>query len=312
MSGRAKRSTAHKKVDAPAETKKVKAGLAKGDDLPEFELQNDEEVTVSSEDLVKDNGIVLFAYPKANTKGCTSQAVGLSEKMEELAAAGYKVYGISADKPKSQANWRKKENLKMNLLCDPSYEVLAKLGFMKGAKGINRSHIVVAKGGKVLDVHYNITPKNSVKDAVAFCLENKGDSLAPAEEKEAGAAEADGEEAAEVGEKAEAMETDEQEKEDKPQEEEKPEEEEKQEEKAAQEEQADEGKEQQAEEPADQAEEQEAEKPAEAAAAEEPAVEDAAATDAAAADDEVAKEDEKPAAEDEVALAGAPYIPACE
>lgn len=44
---------------------------------------------------------------------------------------------------------------------------------MKGAKGINRSHIVVAKGGKVLDVHYNITPKNSVKDAVAFCLENK-------------------------------------------------------------------------------------------------------------------------------------------
>lgn len=40
---------------------------------------------------VKDNGIVLFCYPKANTKGCTSQAVGLSEKVEELAAAGYKV-----------------------------------------------------------------------------------------------------------------------------------------------------------------------------------------------------------------------------
>ena len=34
---------------------------------------------------------MLFAYPKANTKGCTSQAVGLSEKAEELAAAGYKV-----------------------------------------------------------------------------------------------------------------------------------------------------------------------------------------------------------------------------
>lgn len=72
---------------------------------------------------VKDNGIVLFAYPKANTKGCTSQAVGLSDKVEELAAAGYKVYGISADKPKSQANWRSKEGLAFNLLCDPSYEV---------------------------------------------------------------------------------------------------------------------------------------------------------------------------------------------
>jgi peroxiredoxin len=72
---------------------------------------------------VKDCGIVLFAYPKANTKGCTSQAVGLSEKADELAAAGYRVYGISADKPKSQANWRSKENLAFNLLCDPSYEV---------------------------------------------------------------------------------------------------------------------------------------------------------------------------------------------
>jgi peroxiredoxin Q/BCP len=72
---------------------------------------------------VKDCGIVLFAYPKANTKGCTSQAVGLSEKADELAAAGYKVYGISADKPKSQANWRSKESLAFNLLCDPSYEV---------------------------------------------------------------------------------------------------------------------------------------------------------------------------------------------
>jgi hypothetical protein len=72
---------------------------------------------------VKDCGIVLFAYPKASTKGCTSQAVGLSEKADELAAAGYKVYGISADKPKSQANWRSKENISFNLLCDPSYEV---------------------------------------------------------------------------------------------------------------------------------------------------------------------------------------------
>lgn len=36
---------------------------------------------------------MLFCYPKAATKGCTSQAVGLSEKAEELAAAGYKVGG---------------------------------------------------------------------------------------------------------------------------------------------------------------------------------------------------------------------------
>lgn len=72
---------------------------------------------------MKDNGIVLFCYPKANTGGCTTQAVGLSEKSAELAAAGFKVYGISADKPKSQANWKKKADITCTLLCDPTYEV---------------------------------------------------------------------------------------------------------------------------------------------------------------------------------------------
>jgi peroxiredoxin len=33
------------------------------------------------------------------------------------------VYGISADKPDSQAKWRAKEGLSFNLLCDPSKEV---------------------------------------------------------------------------------------------------------------------------------------------------------------------------------------------
>lgn len=33
------------------------------------------------------------------------------------------VFGISADKPTSQANWRKKEGISFNLLCDPSKEV---------------------------------------------------------------------------------------------------------------------------------------------------------------------------------------------
>ena len=37
--------------------------------------------------------------------------------------AGYQVFGLSADKPKSQANWKAKHNLNFTLLCDPSQEV---------------------------------------------------------------------------------------------------------------------------------------------------------------------------------------------
>jgi peroxiredoxin Q/BCP len=158
--------------------KKSKSCLAVGDELPSFELQTDTEATLSSADMVQDNGIVLFCYPKANTGGCTTQAVGLSEKSAELAAAGFKVYGISADKPKAQANWKTKAAITCTLLCDPTHEVLHQLGFTKGAKSITRSHIVVSRGGKVLDVQYGVTPKNSIKEAVEFCLANKEDPLA--------------------------------------------------------------------------------------------------------------------------------------
>jgi hypothetical protein len=87
-------------------------------------------------------------------------------------------------------------------------QVLGKLGFSSGKK-ISRSHLVVEKGGKLLDVQYGITPKNSVKDAVEFCLANKGEALpgaesAPAADEEEAAEQA--EEAAAAGEEAEKKE----------------------------------------------------------------------------------------------------------
>ncbi|KAF8072949.1 bcp1 [Scenedesmus sp. PABB004] len=192
--GRPKRAAAAKASEAIAETAappkkkakaaKAKAGLDVGDDLPTFTVVNDADEAVASADLVKDCGIVLFAYPKANTPGCTNQAKGLNDALGELAAAGYKVYGISADKPAAQASWRAKHGLGFRLLCDPSYEVLARLGFTKGAKSIARSHIVVEKGGRVADVQVGVTPKDSVKGALAFALEHPGEPLpgAPADD----------------------------------------------------------------------------------------------------------------------------------
>jgi peroxiredoxin Q/BCP len=68
-----------------------------------------------------------------------------------LKSKGYQVFGISADKPKSQANWRAKYSFPYNLLCDPERGALKALGFTAGDK-ISRSHIIVGKGGAVLDV----------------------------------------------------------------------------------------------------------------------------------------------------------------
>lgn len=57
---------------------------------------------------MKEQGVVIFVYPKANTGGCTKQACGFRDNYDAIKAAGYEVYGMSADNPGPQANWRAK------------------------------------------------------------------------------------------------------------------------------------------------------------------------------------------------------------
>ena len=57
---------------------------------------------------------------------------------------------LTTNNTQEQANWRAKYDLGFNLLCDPSKSTLKALGILSADK-IVRSHIVVAKGGAVLD-----------------------------------------------------------------------------------------------------------------------------------------------------------------
>ncbi|CAD7704785.1 unnamed protein product [Ostreobium quekettii] len=162
------------------DAKKTRKGPSAGDACPDFELETDASTsnakkTLSLKELVADSGVVIFFYPKANTGGCTTQACGFNDNYDKLIAAGYKVCGMSADKPPSQAKWKAKHNFKYPLLSDTTFEVMASLGVTKGDKRINRSHIIVEKGGKIKETKIGISPKNSVLEAVAaLCPERNG------------------------------------------------------------------------------------------------------------------------------------------
>lgn len=53
------------------------------------------------------------------------------------------VYGISADKPKSQANWRTKEGISFNLLCDPD-KTVSTAGQHQQQQGSGSMYIMLA------------------------------------------------------------------------------------------------------------------------------------------------------------------------
>jgi thioredoxin-dependent peroxiredoxin len=59
-------------VEQP-EAKKPKKRLVVGDKLPDLTLLNEDGDSVKVIELTAEKGIILFAYPKASTPGCTKQ-----------------------------------------------------------------------------------------------------------------------------------------------------------------------------------------------------------------------------------------------
>ncbi len=144
-----------------------------GEMAPDFELPNQNGDMVKLSDY-RGKKVILFAYPKAGTSGCTTQACGLRDNFPQIEAGNATVLGISPDEPKALLKWQTKENLPYDLLSDPEHKILEAWGawgeksmYGKQYMGVIRSHWVIDETGKVTDEQIKISPKNSIKQAVA-------------------------------------------------------------------------------------------------------------------------------------------------
>src|SRR5688500_13926927 len=143
----------------------------KGQPMPDFSLQNQDGEIVSLRDL-RGKKVVLFAFPRADTPGCTRQACGFRDNFANILTKNATVLGISADTPEELKKWQEKEGLQYDLLSDPDHVLLEQLGawgektnFGKTYTGIIRSHWVFDENGNVIDQRLNISPEDSVQKA---------------------------------------------------------------------------------------------------------------------------------------------------
>jgi len=132
------------------------AQVAVGDvvDLETFggEIQTHDGGKTTLKTLVEESksGVVLFTYPKASTPGCTTQACLFRDSYTPLTSTGLSIYGLSADSPSANTNFKEKQNLPYPLLCDPNFTLISAIGLLKGPKATARGVFVVDKAGKVL------------------------------------------------------------------------------------------------------------------------------------------------------------------
>jgi len=129
--------------------------LVAGDPAPLFNLQDDQDNTVSLPDLAGKK-VLLYFYPKALTPGCTTQACALRDVKAELAALNIVVYGISPDPVKKLARFVEKKELNFPLLADEDHAIADAFGvwgekkFMgKTYDGIHRISFLINEQGVI-------------------------------------------------------------------------------------------------------------------------------------------------------------------
>jgi peroxiredoxin Q/BCP len=145
--------------------------LSAGDKAPAFTLldQAGEKVRLSD---FKGRKVLVYFYPKADTPGCTAQSCGLRDILGDIGDTA--VLGISPDPPAKQAKFDQKYGLGFPLLADEDHAVAEAYGvwaeksmYGRTYMGILRSAFLVDEKGKLADVWYKVSPKDTPKNLLA-------------------------------------------------------------------------------------------------------------------------------------------------
>ena len=135
---------------------------AVGEKAPNFKLLRDGGGTVSLADF-KGRKLVLYFYPKAETPGCTREAIDFNALRRAFAKAETDIVGISADPVRAQEKFRDKHDLAIPLASDEEKKMLTAYGVwgeksMYGRKfmGVRRTTFLIDRDGRIAQVWENV------------------------------------------------------------------------------------------------------------------------------------------------------------
>ena len=153
--------------------------LVAGNKAPLFSLQDQDGQTVVLSELLKDNQVLVYFYPKAMTPGCIMQAEQLRDHKAELAEFNTISVGISPDPVKKLKNFETKKELNFALLSDEDHAIADEFGvwglkkFMgKEYDGIHRLSFLVGQDGTIKHVFNKFKTKEHHQVVIDYLKEN--------------------------------------------------------------------------------------------------------------------------------------------
>lgn len=147
--------------------------LAVGDIAPATEVATDtDRLLLAPHDGKK---MVIFFFPRADTSGCTKEALQFSDLIEDFADADAEVIGISKDTPQKQAKFRAKYDLRCHLGSDFNTDICEQFGvwveksmYGKTYMGIQRATFVIDATGRVAAVWPKVKVDGHATEVLSF------------------------------------------------------------------------------------------------------------------------------------------------
>ncbi|MFP4458394.1 MAG: peroxiredoxin [Candidatus Zixiibacteriota bacterium] len=136
---------------------------------PEFCLPDHNQNEVCLSDF-EGKWVILYSYPRANTSGCTKEALGFTEMKDEFEQLGAVIIGISPDSLKAISSFIDKHDLEIILLSDKEEKkVLKDYGSWQLKKsrgnekmGVVRSTYIISPDRNIVKTYDKVKVKGHV------------------------------------------------------------------------------------------------------------------------------------------------------
>jgi peroxiredoxin Q/BCP len=129
---------------------------AVGDKAPLIEGKDQDGKTWRLADALGKQAVLLYFYPKDDTKGCTKEACGLRDRMGDLKNDHVQVVGVSFDSTDSHQKFISKYNLNFTLLADTDGKIADAYGVrMAGKNMASRVSFLIGADGTIQHVTAN-------------------------------------------------------------------------------------------------------------------------------------------------------------
>ena len=133
-----------------------------GDTAPDFSLPDQDGKERRLSDF-RGKKVVLYFYPKDNTSGCTTEAVGFRDIAEKFADNNAVVIGVSKDSVNSHRKFADKYSLPFILLADEDKKAIDLYGVFKEKKmygktvmGVKRTTFVIDEYGVIERIYSDV------------------------------------------------------------------------------------------------------------------------------------------------------------